>query len=127
MPKELSREAVRNLTPYQRDVLLQHIDCPVDVVASNAHMTGVRNSLIRIGMLRGATPGNRPRATVLTELGRMAVGMVLGEYADALARAGLLDPDYLLAGLQRLKAAKAPIPARTALEPAEMALLALEK
>lgn len=102
---------IRRLTSFQRNLLIDHIDGEVDVVMNDAHLVGVRNSLIKVGLLRGATNNTiRPRATVLTERGRMAVGMILGDYADALVRAGLLLQENPLAVLQRLKAARqAPI------------------
>lgn len=124
----ISDAEIRNLTQYQRDLLIDHIDAEVDVNTRDPHMVGVRNSLMRIGMLKGSTPGTiRPRATVLTERGRMAVGMVLGQYADALARTGLVDRDALLEGLRRLKVAKPAVSGPDALKPARLALKALQK
>lgn len=102
--RPLSSGEVRRLTTYQRDLLVDHIDGEMDVVTANRHLTGVRNSLMRVGLLKGATPNtNRPRCTVLTERGRMAVGMILGECADALVRAGLLKQRNPLQVLRDLK------------------------
>jgi hypothetical protein len=110
----LSDAAVRKLTSHQRNLLIDHIDGPVDVVVTDAHKVQCRNALIGLGLLRG-TPSQavRPRLTVLTERGRMAVAMVLGDYADALVRAGLLEQENPLLVLKRLKAARQPAPAVT--------------
>jgi len=96
-----SENFVRQLTSLQRDMLIDHIDGQVVVLAN--HLKNVRNSLIRIGLLAGwPMHSKRPRATALTEPGRQVVGMILGQYADALVRAGLLDRPLDI--LQRLKA-----------------------
>ena len=129
--RPISDAEVRNLSQYQRDVLLDHIDGAVDVSISNPHLLAVRNSLMKIGMLTSSVPGpaaNRPRATVLTERGRMAVGMVLGQYADALVRIGLVHEETPLRVLQRLRSGrKPPVSAETALEPARLAMKAMQK
>lgn len=96
---------IRRLTASQRELLIDHIDGEVDVVTANHHMTGVRGSLMKAGLLLG-TATKRPRTTILTEPGRRAVGMVLGDYADALVRAGLLEQENPLQVLQSLKAAR---------------------
>jgi hypothetical protein len=103
----ISDSAIRRLTAHQRDLLIDHIDGPVDVSVHNVHTVQCRNALIAYGLLRG-TPTNvptaRPRHTALTERGRMAVAIVLGDYADGLIRAGLLEQENPLEVLQRLKA-----------------------
>jgi hypothetical protein len=129
--RPVSATEVRNLSQYQRDVLLDHIDGAVDVSISNPHLLAVRYSLMKIGMLMASTPGpaaNRPRASVLTERGRMAVGMVLGQYADALVRVGLVHEETPMRVLQRLRSGgKPPVSAETALEPARLAMKSLQK
>ena len=81
-----------------------------------------------LGLLQNESPGPmpaKPRALILTELGRQAVSLLLAEYADALVRAGCLDAEPLtpLMILQRLKAARKPaISASAALEPARIAI-----
>ncbi len=93
----------RKLSAAQRALLVDHIDGELTI--STAHQRPVRESLMRLGLLRGTTPhSNRPRATVLTEAGRMAVGKILGECADALIRAGLLQQERPLDVLRRLRA-----------------------
>lgn len=116
MGKEPTSTEVSRLSGYQRGMLIAHIDGAVDVTTHGHHHVVVRNSLMSNGMLRGETPGGRPRATVLTERGRMALAMVLGDYADALIRAGLLDQERPIEVLARIKAR-----AREALLPARMA------
>jgi hypothetical protein len=119
---------IRNLSKYQRDLLIDHIDGELEVSVRDPHLTNVRNALMRIGLLRGTTGGTiRPKSTVLTERGRMAVGMVLGDYADALARAGALDPITLLRQAQARRAQTAPISAEVALESPRLILNRLTK
>ncbi len=102
----ISDAKIRNLTAHQRNMLIDHIDGPVDVVASDGHRVQCRGALMRMRLLRGTPPGAvRPRHTVLTEDGRMAVAITLGDYADALIRAGLLEQENPLQVLQGLKAA----------------------
>lgn len=123
-----SNEEVWRLTRYQRDMMIDHIDGEVAVNVRDPRLVSVRNSLLKIGMLKGATSGPRalrPRATVLTERGRMALAMVLGNYADALVRAGALDPMAIL--LQRKAAQTRPVSADVALEPTCLAMSALHK
>jgi hypothetical protein len=101
----ISDSAIRRLTAHQRDLLIDHIDGPVDVSVHNVHTVQCRNALIGYGLLRGTpTDAPRPRHTALTERGRMAVAIVLGDYADGLIRAGLLEQENPLEVLQRLKA-----------------------
>ena len=104
MPRPpLTEGDVNRLTTSQRDMLVDHIDGEVEVIAT--HLARVRISLMQIGLLRGATCHTiRPRATVLTERGRMAVGMILGQCADRLVRAGLLEQENPLQVLRQLKA-----------------------
>lgn len=106
--------AIRMLTFHQRNVLLAHIDGPVDIVATTFGKVQIRNGLMDGGLLRG-DPANtvRPRKTALTEAGRRAVGMILGDYADALVRAGLLEQQNPLAVLNRLRATGAFPPKTT--------------
>ncbi len=102
----ISDAKIRNLTAHQRKMLIDHIDGPLDVVASDGHRVQCRSALMSMGLLRGTPPGAlRPRHTILTERGRMAVAIVLGDYADALIRAGLLEQENPLQVLQGLKAA----------------------
>jgi hypothetical protein len=110
----LSDAAIRKLSTHQRNLLIDHIDGEVDVVVSDPHKVQCRNALMALGLLRGSpTQAVRPRITVLTERGRMAVAMILGDYADALVRAGLLEQENPLLVLKRLKAARQPAPTVT--------------
>jgi hypothetical protein len=105
--KTLSDGAIRQLTSLQRDLLIDHIDGEVLLSMANRHLVQVRNALMRNGLLRGSSPHTiRPRGTVLTERGRAAVGMILGDCADALVRAGLLAQENPLQVLRRLKEAR---------------------
>jgi hypothetical protein len=127
----ISDGEIRRLTKSQRDFLIDHIDGEVAVVLANNHcISTVRTSLLKAGLLKGSPPNSqRPRATLLTERGRMAVGLVLADYADALVRAGVLDQQLTpLAVLRSLKALRnPPVSAETALEPVRVALRTLAK
>lgn len=122
---------VNQLTANQRDVLISHVDGAVDVTLSDPNLVMARNSLMVKGFLRGDSPSGprsfRPRQTVLTERGRMALGMLLGIYADALTKAGLLDEERPIKVLERIKARAVPITAEQALLPARMAVEAFRK
>lgn len=102
----ISDNAIRKLRNAQRAALLRHIDCAVEVDLKNGPHT--RHSLIELGLLRGHPAGTvRPRHTVLTEAGRYAAALLLGDCADALVAAGFLEfplGERPIAILQRLKA-----------------------
>jgi hypothetical protein len=100
----LSEPAVRKLSAPQHDLLLAHIDGPVDVVAADSHMTQVRRSLLNLGLLRPHPHGAiRPKHTVLSSAGRHAVGTILAGYADALVNAGLMEQENPIGALQALR------------------------
>jgi hypothetical protein len=77
------------LTPLQRNFLIKHIDgsgeIPVPVFV--AERKGPRAALIARGLLKPNRP-NFASKTLLTEKGRAVLAIILGEYADALVRAG---------------------------------------
>lgn len=99
---------IRKLSTAARAMLINHIDreVPLDVRES----PHTRASLMNLGLLRGAPANNpKPKKTALTEHGRYAVDLLLGDYADALVRAGLLEEEReegetALEALRRLKA-----------------------
>jgi hypothetical protein len=103
---------IRNLSTQQRAFLLSHIDTLVEINVGDHAAGHTRNSLLRIELLR-VEPRDavRPRYTVLTPIGRHAVGVILGDCADALAAAGLLALDQTtederpIDALRRLKEA----------------------
>ncbi len=102
----LSNCAIRKLRHAQRASLIRHIDQAVEVDIGDAPHT--RLSLISLGLIQGYPIGAvRPRHTVLTEAGRYAAALILGDYADALVAAGFLDfplDEQPYAVLQRMKA-----------------------
>jgi len=101
-----SEAVVRLLSPAQREMLIAHIDAALDVTTDQTQH--VRAALMKAGFLRGHPFGAaRPRLTVLTTEGRYAVGMILGSYADALVRAGLLEQENPLNALQALREMRA--------------------
>lgn len=89
--------SVRRLSVLQREMLIDHIDCivPIDRRDTRSDHAGVtRNWLIANKFLKcHPTSTYRPTGTSLTEDGRAAVCIILGDYADALVRAGLLELD----------------------------------
>jgi hypothetical protein len=93
MPKPiLTAKMIRKLTIPQRNMLVDHIDGPVDMTLTDPRIIQGRNTLIDQGLLQTSPPqAVRPRITILTELGRMALAAILAEYADALVRAGFMD------------------------------------
>lgn len=102
----ISDATIRKLSSYQRGLLIDHIDGQVAVrLVDNLVMA--RKALIDAGLLIGI-PANtaRPRYTSLTERGRMAVAMILGDYADALVRSGLLEQENPLNVLRQLQATR---------------------
>lgn len=97
----LSDAAALRLSSAQRDMLIAHIDGDVGIIRS--FQAVARKALLARGLLR--TPSchtARPAFTRLTDAGRQAVAVILGDYADALVRAGMLEQSPLSV-LQRLK------------------------
>lgn len=100
-----SEHVVSKLTSMQRAMLIDHIDGHLRVVA--VELMNVRRTLLAAKLLRGHPQFSiRPRETALTEEGRRVVGMILGQYADALVRAGLLDQQNPIEMLRRLREAR---------------------
>jgi hypothetical protein len=120
--KEPSAYEISKLTALQRDMLVNHIDGTVDVTLNDHNLVQVRGSLLKNGMLKGATPF-RPRVTMLTERGRYALAAVLANYAEALVLAGMLEarPIDVLAQIKQRQTVS-PQAAKQALLPARMAV-----
>lgn len=79
----------RQLSRTQCDFLIDHIDSAHPLRHDN-NEDRTRSALISRNLIRyeyAPTIVGRPRATVLTQLGREVVCIVLGQYADALERA----------------------------------------
>jgi hypothetical protein len=94
MKSIISDGDIRNFSTQKRVLLLSHIDRAVEINVGDTPTGQTRNSLLTLGLLR-VEPRDavRPRYTVLTPIGRHAVGVILGDYADALVAAGLLVLD----------------------------------
>lgn len=117
MNKPVSESMIRRLTANQRDMLLSHIDCDVGCAMVDG-LVMVRKALMGAGLIRGTPQGSsRPRYTALTERGRMAVGMILGHYADALVRSGILEQGNPIDALRRLQAFSLKSPENTPYSP----------
>jgi hypothetical protein len=108
MRMKISDTAIRNLSVAQRDYLIRHVAIGRVPVNTGGPTAGPRISLSGHGLIRGfPLTADRPRHTELTEHGRYAACLLLGDYADALVLAGFLElpPDERpLATLQRMKA-----------------------
>lgn len=98
----MSPHIARELSRRQCDFLLAHIDAPQEIDPTSHGQT--RKSLLDHGLLGAYSRPDarsypirrehRPllRFTRLTEHGRATVAQILASYADALVRAGCLDP-----------------------------------
>ena len=87
----MSVRAIANkLSKQQRDFLIDHIDGPHPI--SQGYETFVRNALEARGLVCFDLPQSlRPKTTIITELGREIVCAILGDYADALVRSGVIE------------------------------------
>jgi hypothetical protein len=87
-----ARSFVAKMPKLQRDSLVAHIEGPQQIVTGMERFT--RQALISRGLLHH-DPANmmtsRPSKTALTELGREVVCIILGDYADALVKADMLE------------------------------------
>lgn len=112
-----SERDVLNFSAAQRKMLIDHVDGAVPI-NWNDNSGGVRRVLLSRKLLRGEPHGtSRPQWTVLTEDGRDALGAILGDCADTLVRAGLLEEksplrilELMKAVISRASAANRPIP-----------------
>lgn len=101
----LPDHVIRKFTSAQRDMLIDHIDGAVEVFAT--HLVQARLSLLRHKLLRPHPAGAiRPRQTTLTEEGRRAVGLILGDCADVLVRAGIMEQSSPMQALLALTTAR---------------------
>lgn len=85
----------RKLTSPQREILIEHAIGPVPIDLRVSHEGAIRrstvNSLFTLNLIRKSGQSPRPTATVMTDLGREVCCFILGQYADALVRTGLLQ------------------------------------
>ena len=112
-----ARTMASNLSAGQRERLIAHIRGPQTI----DYRTGPEENLIRRavvallgkGLVRNDTYGGaiRPKHTLLTELGREVVCHVLGDYADGLVTAGVLEEPPLI---QITRLPRVPLAARAA-------------
>lgn len=90
------------IAPYlsrtQREFLIGNIDKPRIIVAENAEIL-TRESLRKKNLIYYLPRGvhHRPTHTLLTELGREVVCLILAEYAEALMRTNLLREQIAIA------------------------------
>jgi hypothetical protein len=109
------------ISPAMRDVLIEHIDGPVAIMAPSgctwgrlSEHNGARaarfrtmKALLERGLLR-CDANIRPRFTQMTESGRAALAEALADAADALVRAGQLRADAIYARLSDSEVHDAP-------------------
>lgn len=104
MGKYLSTDAIRKLSRTQRNFLLRHIDGPYEMDDRDRQIVIARNVMLGAKLVYGFPLGSlKPRKTMLTDAGRQAVCAILGEAADALVRAGLLEQENPIDALRRLQ------------------------
>lgn len=84
-----SQDRARSLSVRQRQFLLRHIDGPVPVETFNAKTI---YPLVAKGLVK-CVPAVNPANTELTRDGRFALGVILGDAADLLSSAGILDKE----------------------------------
>jgi DNA-binding PadR family transcriptional regulator len=97
------------ISPIFRDILIEHIDGPVQIIVGDPHRSTRLRALRSLGLLRfDHYSSSRPRQTHITEKGRAALAEALADWADALVRAQ--------EAIQRLREPAAE--AESALEPA---------
>jgi hypothetical protein len=84
-----SQDRARSLSVRQRQFLLRHIDGPVPVETFNAKTI---HPLVAKGLIKCVPPVN-PSNTELTRDGRFALGVILGDAADLLSSAGIIDKE----------------------------------
>lgn len=113
----ISEDFVRDLKQRQRDLIVEHVDGTVAIIANDKTRWATRFTLIKMGLLRYNGRSMRPHSTELTEAGRQALGMILGWYADSLVKAGY-GPDTFLDALKRLRTREVEVPAEIAPDPA---------
>lgn len=118
-----ARGIANSMSAPQRDILLRHIEGPVKVIRAQWSSTEIlfRKKLIRD--IRPGAPGAFPKESVITTLGREVACFILGDYADALIRAGYLEREVRA----RIQPIAPPRPKRAITHEieAEMALNAL--
>lgn len=104
---KLTDIAIRKLSAAQREYLIRHVADRVPV-NTGGPTAGPRIALSGYGLIRGwPYEVHRPRFTELTDHGRYAAALLLGDYTDALVAAGYLEfplDERPFEVLQRLKA-----------------------
>lgn len=82
----------RRLSRPQVEILLDHVDGTAFVPSgvSTDERSGTRHALVRLRLIRyvGGPNTRKPTHTEITEDGRMVLCHALGDYAEALIRAG---------------------------------------
>jgi hypothetical protein len=94
-----------NLTRFQRDVLLEHIDRPNGIPF---HAAGARAVTVHLLIDKGLLRGDRlvrPRCTFATDRGRHTIARLLGEVADTIIR----NRGRLVFGIRKTRVGRPPI------------------
>ena len=103
-----AKEEAGRLSRVQREVLVAHVreKQPIDntIGATEGWFRKTCQSLLHRELIRLDQTGSpaRARFTVLTDLGRETVCHVLGEYADGLVTAGILERLPIITVRQRV-------------------------
>lgn len=86
-----ARSIANGLLKSSRDLLINHIDGPVPLTI-HGNERGPRNALLARSLIAFPRGGmTTPNSTHITNLGREVLCCILGDYADALVRAGVLE------------------------------------
>jgi hypothetical protein len=84
---------MRSVSRETRDILIEHIDGPCQVIACGDHAACARlnrvRGLVSHGLLRWDRP-MRPRSSHITDQGRAALAKALADWADALTRTQII-------------------------------------
>lgn len=103
------RHMIFGLSQMQREFLIDHVEGLCPFTSSDPMINRTRESLLKRKLIRYEPPVRnrlgRPDGTVLTDAGRKAMCVILGQYADDLVRALEKDTevieDRLLEALKR--------------------------
>jgi hypothetical protein len=119
-----AKEEAARLSRSMREMLVAHVreNQPIDYTIGSVENLVRRSSesLQVRGLISPEGHGNKinPTSTVLTDLGREVVCHVLGEYADGLVTAGVLDHPQVIR-INRLRSAYSPVMADEIIVPAD--------
>ena len=125
-----AKEEAGRLSRHMRQMLVAHVreNQPIDYMIGPVESLVRRacQGLLRRELIRYDQPqSNRPKFTVLTDLGRETACYVLGEYADGLVTAGILDRPPIITVRRRMAYSIDPVDEVEVIAPADIGSSAL--